>query len=197
MSAEEQAKKKSDLVKKEFIDAAKNIILKDGVAAVTVRKIAEATGYSYATIYHYFKDLDSLLLVVKERMVADVGAHMMSTDTMSFRDVSDVKRVNRMYVQFYLDNPHIYDFFYSYRFANQASPNYDLQFQDIWYLTYEPFVASGQLRKEDVVTVAKTIIYTIQGQLALYFSSNGLTRESLFQDMDNIVDYLLTGRGTK
>lgn len=197
MSAEEQAKKKSDLVKKEFIDAAKNIILKDGVAAVTVRKIAEATGYSYATIYHYFKDLDSLLLAVKEQMVADVGAHMMSTDTMSFRDVSDVKRVNRMYVQFYLDNPHIYDFFYSYRFANQTSPNYDLQFQDIWYLTYEPFVASGQLRKEDVVTVAKTIIYTIQGQLALYFSSNGLTRESLFQDMDNIVDYLLTGRGTK
>lgn len=197
MSAEEQAKKKSDLVKKEFVDAAKNIILKDGVAAVTVRKIAEATGYSYATIYHYFKDLDSLLLAVKERMVADVGAHMMSTDTMSFRDVSDVKRVNRLYVQFYLDNPHIYDFFYSYRFTNQASPNYDLQFQDIWYLTYEPFVASGQLRKEDVVTVAKTIIYTIQGQLALYFSSNGLTRESLFQDMDNIVDYLLTGRGTK
>ena len=196
MSAEEQAKKKSDLVKREFIDAAKAIILRDGVLSVTVRKIAVATGYSYATIYHYFKDLDSLLIAVKERMVEDVMIHMTSAETPSFRDVADIQRMNRMYVQFYLDNPHIYEFFYTYRFTHETNPNYDLRFQDGWALAYESFVKNGVLRKEDVATVAKTIIYTIHGLLALYFSSNGLTKEALFQDMDDIVEVLFQRRGT-
>lgn len=196
MSAEEQAKKKSDLVKREFSDAAKAIILRDGVLAVTVRKIADATGYSYATIYHYFKDLDSLLIAVKERMVEDVMIHMTSAEMPSFRDVADIQRMNRMYAQFYLDNPNIYEFFYTYRFSHETNPNYDLRFQDGWALAYESFVKNGVLRKEDVATVAKTVIYTIHGLLALYFSSNGLTKEALFQDMDDIVEVLFQRRGT-
>jgi len=196
MSAEEQAKKKSDLVKREFVDAAKAIILRDGVLTVTVRKIAEATGYSYATIYHYFKDLDSLLIAVKERMVEDVMIHMTSAEMPSFRDVADIQRMNRMYAQFYLDNPNIYEFFYTYRFTHETNPNYDLRFQDGWALAYESFVKKGVLRKEDVATIAKTIIYTIHGLLALYFSSNGLTKEALFQDMDDIVEVLFQRRGT-
>jgi AcrR family transcriptional regulator len=197
MSAEEQAKKKSDLVKREFIDAANAIILRDGVLAVTVRKVAQAAGYSYATIYHYFKDLDSLLIAVKERMVEDVMIHMTSAETPSFRDVADIQRMNRMYAQFYLGNPNIYEFFYTYRFSHETNPNYDMRFQDGWALAYETFVKNGVLRKEDVATVAKTVIYTIHGLLALYFSSNGLTKEALFQDMDDIVEVLFQRRGTK
>lgn len=195
MSAEEQAKKKSDLVKREFVEAAKGIIFREGVAFVTVRKIAEATGYSYATIYHYYKDLEALLIAAKESMVEDVATQMTSTDMPSFRDVVDIQRMNRMYAQFYLDNPHIYEFFYTYRFSHETNPNYDLRFQDGWQIAYESFVDKGQLQKEDVATVAKTIIYVIHGLLALYFSSNGLTREALFKDMDSIVAYLFQQKG--
>ena len=196
MSAEEQAKRKNEQVKDGFVQAAKEIILREGVRAVSVRKIAQATGYSYATIYHYFADINALLLAVKERMVEDVASQMTSAEMPSFRDVPDIQRMNRMYVQFYLDNPHIYDFFYTYRFTNETNPNYNLRFQDSWQIAYEAFVTSGQLRREDVSTAAKTIIYTIQGLLALYFSSNGLTKEALFQDMDSIVELLFHRRGT-
>ena len=195
MSTEELAKQKNELVKNGFIQAAKEIILQEGVEGVSVRKVAQATGYSYATIYHYFTDLSALLLAVKERMVEDVASQMTSAETPSFRDVADIQRMNRMYVQFYLDNPHIYDFFYTYRFTNETIPHYNLRFQDSWQIAYEAFVTSGQLRREDVSTAAKTIIYTIQGLLALYFSSNGLTKEALFQDMDSIVELLFQQRG--
>lgn len=196
MSAEEQAKRKNEQVKDGFVQAAKEIILREGVAAVSVRKIAQATGYSYATIYHYFADINALLLAVKERMVEDVASQMTSAEMPSFRDVADIQRMNRLYVHFYLDNPHIYDFFYTYRFTNETTPKYNLRFQDNWQIAYEAFVTRGQLRREDVSTAAKTIIYTIQGLLALYFSSNGLTKEALFQDMDSIVELLFQRRGT-
>lgn len=189
MSAEEQAKLKSERVRDGFIQAAKEIILREGVEAVSARKIAQQTGYSYATIYHYFADLNALLLAVKERMVEDVAAHL-SAESAPFRSVEDLKRVNRGYAQYYLDRPHVYHFFYSYRFSTEPEPNYDLRFQEGWYFAYDAFVQRGILRREDIPIAAKTMIYTIHGLLALYFSSNGLTREAFFQDLDQAADYM-------
>lgn len=194
MSAEDQAKQKNELVKNGFLQAAKEIILQEGVEAVTVRKIAQATGYSYATIYHYFSDVHALLLAVKEQMVDDVALHFMSGDTAPYRSIADLKRVNRAYVQYYLDRPHVYHFFYSYRFANDPAPDYDLKFQDGWAFAYGVFIENGLLRQEDVTIAAKTVIYAIHGLLALYFSSNGLSSDALYQDLDGIAEYLFTMR---
>jgi len=194
MSFEELAKQKNDLVKNGFIQAAKKIVLQEGVEGVSVRKVAQATGYSYATIYHYFTDLNALLLSVKEQMVDDVAAHFAAGGNAPFRSADDLKQINRAYVQYYLERPNVYHFFYHYRFENATAPDYDLKFQDGWLLAYSAFVEDGLLRQQDVIIVAKTVIYAIQGLLALHFSSNGLTREKLFQDMDDIADYLLLER---
>lgn len=194
MSAEDQAKQKNELVKNGFLQAAKEIILKEGVEAVSVRKIAQATGYSYATIYHYFSDVHALLLAVKEQMVDDVAAHLTSGDAAPFRTVADLKRANRAYAQYYLDRPHVYHFFYSYRFASDPAPDYDLKFQDGWAYAYGAFVKDGLLREQDVKIAAKTVIYAIQGLLALYFSSNGLSKDAFYQDLDEIADYLFQTR---
>lgn len=194
MSAEETAKQKSDQVKNGFIRSAKEIILKEGVEAVSVRKIALATGYSYATIYHYFADLNALLLAVKEQMVGDVAESLSSGIAAPFRTVDDLKRSNRAYAQYYLDRPHVYHFFYAYRFEHESEPDYDLKFQGGWFFAYGDFVKNGVLRQEDVPIAAKTVIYAMQGLLALYFSSNGLSKDALTHDLDAIADYLFDGR---
>ena len=194
MSADEISKQKNEMVKNGFIQAAKELILREGVESVSVRKIAQATGYSYATIYHYFSDLDALLLEVKERMVEDVATYFISADASPYHSVSDLQRANRAYVQYYLDRPHIYHFFYCYRFENNPAPNYDLKFQESWFFVYAEFVENGLLQKEDIPIVAKMIIYTIQGLLALYFSSNGLTEEQLHQDLNDIAEYVFNTR---
>lgn len=45
-----------------FIEAAQSIIQKDGMDAVTIRKVADIAGYNSATLYNYFQDLDQLLV---------------------------------------------------------------------------------------------------------------------------------------
>lgn len=45
-----------------FIEAAQSIIQKDGMEAVTIRKVAEIAGFNSATLYNYFQDLDQLLV---------------------------------------------------------------------------------------------------------------------------------------
>jgi len=52
----------------------------------------------------------------------------------------------------------------------------------------------GRIKEEEVFVIAKTIIYTIHGLLALYFSDNGMTIEVLYNEIDKSTEYLLKGR---
>lgn len=53
--------KRQLMIKQEFISAAKTIIENEGIEAVSARNISKITGYSYATLYNYFRDIDTLL----------------------------------------------------------------------------------------------------------------------------------------
>lgn len=48
-------------VKNYFIEAACDIIKKDGVKGLNIRKVADMAGYHYSTIYKYFKDFPHLI----------------------------------------------------------------------------------------------------------------------------------------
>jgi AcrR family transcriptional regulator len=52
---------RQEFIKQEFIAAAKTIIENERVEAVSARNISKISGYSYATLYNYFKDIDTLL----------------------------------------------------------------------------------------------------------------------------------------
>lgn len=52
---------KEERVKQYFVNAAMEIIRAEGIEAASARTIAERAGYSYATIYNYFDDIDALL----------------------------------------------------------------------------------------------------------------------------------------
>jgi AcrR family transcriptional regulator len=53
--------KKKKRVLKLFIEAAMEVIEKEGIEAITIRKVAEVTGYNSATIYSYFDNLKQLV----------------------------------------------------------------------------------------------------------------------------------------
>ena len=48
-------------IKGYFLDAAKHLLRTKGLQGVSVRSVASLAGYSYATLYNYFKDIKELL----------------------------------------------------------------------------------------------------------------------------------------
>ncbi|MBN2263533.1 MAG: TetR/AcrR family transcriptional regulator, partial [Prolixibacteraceae bacterium] len=44
-----------------FVQAAKDILKSEGIKAISVRNIADRAGYSYTTLYNYFKDVNDLV----------------------------------------------------------------------------------------------------------------------------------------
>ncbi len=188
---------KSGRIRSYFIEAAKEIIIRDGVESVSVRKVGELAGYSYATIYNYFRDLNQLLQETKLCMIRDMAAYMGSVQGKKANGLDEIKRLNRMYACYYLEHPHVFRFFYSYRLTGEpkaAEQSFD--YEASWRDTYQCFVADGTIREEDVSIVAKALIYALHGLLALFFSDNGLTQEALFNDLDQLTEYLLIRRAS-
>lgn len=52
-----------------FIEAAQEIMDKEGVEAITLRKVADLAGYTGSTLYNYFNDLDHLILFASLKYV--------------------------------------------------------------------------------------------------------------------------------
>ncbi len=185
---------KGELARERFVNATKQIILANGVEHVTARNVARIAGYSYATIYHYFSDLDAMLLAAKESLMQDVAQFMVADRAAAVIDVKDVKRLNRVYIQYYLNHPHVFRFFYFYQSAEAATLAVERDFKSVWHATYKVFVENGTIDEDEVEALAKSIIYTLHGLLSLYFSENGLSKESLFNDLDHITEFLLKDR---
>lgn len=60
-------------IKTYFLDAAKNLLRAEGLKGVSVRNVAYRAGYSYATLYNYFKDINDLLFRCVEDFCQEVG----------------------------------------------------------------------------------------------------------------------------
>jgi|AGTN01.2.fsa_nt_gi Transcriptional regulator len=186
---------KNERVRSYFIDAARQIILSEGVESVSVRKVADIAGYSYATIYNYFSDLNALLLETKRSMIRDMVAYMGGAQDETAIGIEQIKQLNRMYALYYLAHPHVFRFFYSYRLTEE--PKAAAQYFDYtasWQETYQSFVTDGTIKSEDVGIVAKTLIYALHGLLALFFSDNGLSKEALLADLDAMAELILKRR---
>lgn len=59
-----------------IMDAAREMFVRDGYEAVTLRKIALAVEYSPAAIYQYFKDKQTLVQAIIRRDSDDLRAHL-------------------------------------------------------------------------------------------------------------------------
>lgn len=193
----EKQNRKNQRVRSYFVQAAKAIILEEGVENVSVRKVADSAGYTFSTIYNYYGSQNELLQEVKAEMVNDLILYMRETLPVKISGVEDIKKQNRIYVEYFIKNPNVFSFFYSYRLHPiQKDPAEVPDFSSQYLETYREFVESGVILETDIAVLAKTFIYSLHGLLALYFSDNGMTTEMLYEELDRVAEFLLRERKT-
>jgi len=185
---------KKEFVKSKFIDAAKSIIFKEGVGAVTVRGVAEMTGYSYATIYHYFSDLNELLLEAKLSMIGDMVRISAKDAVISDDPMQRMKDNMKIMVDYFIANPNIFRFFYFYEMDDRNRETMiALNLEPMYYDSFMPFVESGVIKETDIPAASRAMLYTAFGVITIYLSNNGLSREDVDSDMNRIIELILRG----
>lgn len=95
-----------------FLDSAKNLLKAEGLKSISVRNVAYHAGYSYATLYNYFKDMNELLF----RCVNDFCSEVASFAAERTGDVSDakarLKAAARAYVEYFVEYPGVFELFF-------------------------------------------------------------------------------------
>lgn len=184
--------KKAEITREHFIQTTKQMILKDGINNTSVRKVAEQAGYSYATIYNHFGDMEELLLQTKIAMMNDFFALMKEKFPNGISGVEDIKTLNKLHLSYYFENPNVFQFFYQYQIKPQKIELPILpEISNTWREIFVRLAEKQIIAENKVDLISKTLIYSIHGILTLGFSNNKLSFDELYLDLDNITEMLL------
>jgi AcrR family transcriptional regulator len=186
---------KKERTQKEIIEAAKDIIHDKGHEAITVRYLAEITGYSYTNLYYYFKDVNALLWKLRIDMIEDMVTELTSISFTKDDPVEEILGVFFSYTDYFFKHPNVFRFFYFYPFVQpEGDDSYqklEQRFQGMWQTSFFRLIQEGVLQTEDIEVVAKTIIYSLQGMIMLSFSSNGSKKqEDIKEEIVKLIKYL-------
>lgn len=186
---------KKERTQKEIIEAAKCIIHDKGHEAVTVRYLAEVTGYSYTNLYYYFKDMNALLWTLRLDMIEDMITELTSIPLKNDDPVEEVIDIFFCYTDYFFKHPNVFRFFYFYPFVqpeeDDSYQKLEQRFQSMWQASFIRLIQEGIIQTEDIEVVAKTIIYALQGMIMLSFSSNGDTqKEDIKDELTKLANYL-------
>lgn len=190
-----QSHSKAERTCAHFIQITKQLILAEGINNTSVRKVADRAGYSYATIYNHFGDMEELLLQTKISMMNDFLLVVEQEFPNGVSSVEDIKQLNRLHLSYYMKTPHVFQFFYQYQIKPQKMELPILpQYGELWRSNFEKLAKGHIIAETEIDLVSKTLIYTLHGILTLYFSNNELSFDRLCEDLDMITEKLLERR---
>lgn len=76
--------------RREVVNAASRLIMESGLESVTVRKVAEETGYSTAIVTKYFSDKTEMLLFIFRHGTTQIAMRLLSVGEKSNSTIQDV-----------------------------------------------------------------------------------------------------------
>ncbi len=95
-----------------FIQATKDILKSEGIQSVSVRNIADKAGYSYATLYSYFRDVNDLVFVCVHDFQKECEAFVAEQTKSMEAGAERLQSTIMAYINYFLEYPGIFELFY-------------------------------------------------------------------------------------
>lgn len=110
MTKERQLRKQEE-IRNAILDAAREIISREGVKGLSIRKITNAIEYSPAIIYHYFKDKDEIIETLVSEGYRKIVTSVVSVPRNEEEPEKEIKEVFTAYIKSSLEYPDEYKAF--------------------------------------------------------------------------------------
>jgi AcrR family transcriptional regulator len=169
MGIVERREREREKVRRQILDAARELFAREGYDRVTMRAIAEAIEYSPTTIYNHFEDKEDLVEALChedfERLFSALTAGKMPEDP-----VERIRQMGRAYARFALTYPNHYRFM----FMTAKVPDHKVNPEDPGWRSFALLlgacregVASGRMRGDSAEAMAQVLWASLHGATAL------------------------------
>lgn len=178
---------KAQRVKDTFIETTKNMIVAHGVDAVSARKVADTAGYTFATIYNHFSNMDELLFETRSKVIAEIVSFLHNKATESKKHDA-VYTIFKNYIDYFIEHPNYFKFLF---FKKLDKEHIDFEANNEYVLLGQ--ILNGAFDDADASSGCDTVFFAVHGMLMIYISQNfGMTKEQLYQYLEKLTNHFDT-----
>jgi AcrR family transcriptional regulator len=156
-----------------FIDATREMLKGEGLRSINVRAVADRAGYSYATLYNYFKDIKELVFICVKGF-QDEAERMIRARTGSIPSGKEkIREIWKAYISYFVEYPGIFELFFVEKMndigARQPTAYLIYSFPDHLCADDWQYCKDYQLIPNEKAEVIKeSLKYTVTGLLLFY-----------------------------
>jgi AcrR family transcriptional regulator len=182
-----------------FIEATKQILKAEGLRAVNVRAIAEKAGYSYATLYNYFRDVKELVFECLRDFQAECAAFIESEASGPAPGRERLRARVKAYMKFFVQYPGVFELFFVERMSDLRSKRPAIElictFLDrICAEEWDRCVAAGLLARAEADGLTEELRAAVTGLLLFYMNRGCPQSYGEFTALaDRMLDRILPG----
>lgn len=158
-----------------FIQATKDILKGEGLKGVSVRNVAQQAGYSYSTIYNYFKDVNDLVFVCISDFQQECASFVADQAQSSTPGIDRLRKLVIGYVNYFVEYPGLFELFYLAKVGDfghkEATINViNSSLDAICEKEWNYCITRGMVKAGDVERLKAQLRYMVIGLLLLYLN---------------------------
>ncbi len=158
-----------------FIQATKEIIKAEGLKAVSVRSVAEKAGYSYTTMYHYFKDIKELLFYCVKDFQQEIEEFVSGKRDGEKDAVTQLHTVSHAWVDYFVQYPGIFELFYLELLSDLSQKRETLDilvgsFDEAISKDWERLKNENTIKEEKYTQLKQQLKFVLTGCLLFYLN---------------------------
>jgi AcrR family transcriptional regulator len=158
-----------------FLQATREILRSEGLKNISVRNIADKAGYSYATLYNYFKDVKDLVFECVKDFQQEAREFIDDQVKDADAGIDRIKAVHLAYFKYFVQYPGIFELFYMEKTTDLAhqQPTIAMIHNFVDTLTekdWQMAVAQNKIEKEGAELLQEQIKFFIVGLLTSYIN---------------------------
>jgi len=177
-------------IKGYFIQATKDLLKGEGLRMVSVRNIADRAGYSYATLYNYFKDVKDLVFECVKDFQEECEEMVITKTKDSPQGLEKIKAITKSYIKYFVQYPGIFELFYTEKVTELQNKQQTVEMINTFLdkLTNDEWnycISENLVSMDEAILKRGQLKYLVTGLLLLYISRR---HPSSYQDFMNDVE---------
>ncbi|MFZ4546544.1 MAG: TetR/AcrR family transcriptional regulator [Bacteroidales bacterium] len=158
-----------------FMQATKELLKGEGLKSLNVRNIAQQAGYSFATLYNYFKDVKELVFLCVDDFQKECTAEISQKVNGIPCGPAKIKAITKAYMAYFVQYPSVFNLFFIEKLGDigQKQPTANLIYTFLERLTAEEWgfcQKEFNLQENEIAKAKAELNYVTAGMLLFYMN---------------------------